>query len=106
MTTLLSIPAQVGAPMTCGLTPTGDPLTERLAAYRRLFDHALTGRESTATTARFRLAARPGVQDELLHLVRREAVCCPFLSYDVSRDGEQLVWTLHGPDVAVLVSRI
>jgi len=106
MTTLLSIPAQAGATVACDMTGAEDSLAERLAEYRRLFDRALLSRGSTGPATTFRLAARPGVQDRLLDLVRREAACCPFLSYEVSRDGDRIVWTTTGgpdaPDPAVL----
>lgn len=104
MTTLLTITATPNAPVACDMTGAEDTLVERLAEYRRLFDHALLSRETTDTTTTFRLAARPGVQDWVLDLVRREAACCPFLSYDVDRvvdeQGEQILWTTVGLGVA------
>lgn len=106
MTKLLSIAAAPGAPIACDLTTADDTLAERLAEYRRLFDHALLDRSSTATSITFRLAARPGVRDWVLDLVRREAACCPFLSYEVDLDGEQIVWLTRGvgvSDWAILV---
>lgn len=96
MTMLLSIPAQPDAPVACELTTTKDALAERLNEYRRLFDHALLSRESTDTTTTFRLAAEPGVREWALDLVRREAACCPFLSYEVLVKDEQIVWTISG----------
>lgn len=96
MTTLLTIDARRGAPVACDMTTAEDTVSERLAEYRRLFDQALLGRETTGNTTTFRLAARPGVRDWLLDLVRREAACCPFLSYEVGTDGNELVWTLSG----------
>ena len=96
MTTLLSITASPDAPVACDMTGAGDTLADRLAEYRRLFEHALLSRESSATATTFRFAARPGVRQWLLDLVRREAACCPFLSYEVADEGEQLVWTTTG----------
>lgn len=96
MTKLLSITASPDAPVACDMTGADDTLAERLTEYRRLFDHALLGRESTDTTTTFRLANRPGVLDWVLDLVRREAACCPFLSYEVDREGELIVWTTSG----------
>jgi hypothetical protein len=108
MTTLLSITADPAAPVACDMTSAEDSLTERLAEYRRLFDHALLGRESTESTTTFRLAARPGVREWVLDLVRREAACCPFLSYHVAAEDGRIVWTvsggLGGSDLAVLDS--
>ena len=96
MTTLLSITARPGASIACDMTAAEDTLVGRLAEYRRLFDHALVARDSTATTTTFRLAARPGVRDWALDLARREAACCPFLSYQVEEVGDEIVWTTSG----------
>jgi hypothetical protein len=96
MTTLLSITADPDAPIACDLTDAEDTLAERLAEYRRLFDHALVGRTSTETTATFRFAMRPGVREWLLDLVRREAACCPFLSYEVDVEDDEIVWAISG----------
>ena len=106
MTNLLSITARPGAPVACDLTGADETLAERLAEYRGLFDRALVGRDSTEETATFRLAALPGVADQVLDLVRREAACCSFLSYEVDvRDG-LVLWTISGrtgtSDVAFL----
>jgi hypothetical protein len=96
MTTLLSITARTDTPIACDMTDAPDTLPQRLAEYRRLFDHALIRRESTATSTSFWFVARPGVRDWVLDLARREAVCCPFLSYAVDQDGEEIVWTISG----------
>ena len=96
MTKLLSITAAPGTPVACDMTDAQDTLAGRMAEYRRLFDHALLGRTSTDTATTFRFAARPGVQDWVLHLVRREAACCPFLSYEVDLEDNQVVWTTSG----------
>jgi hypothetical protein len=96
MTTLISIAARPDAPIACDMTGAEDTPADRLVEYRRLFEHALLDRESTGTSITFRFAARPGVREWVLDLVRREAACCPFLSFDVSADGEQIVWTSNG----------
>lgn len=87
------------------MTAAEDSLADRLAEYRRLFDQALLARESTQTATTFRLTDRADVRDWVLDLVRREAACCPFLSYDVDADGEQIVWRTTGigaADLAIL----
>ncbi len=100
MTKLLSIAARPEAPVACDMTDAEDTLVDRIAEYRRLFEHALLGRESTDTATTFRVADRPGVREWLLDLVRREAACCPFLSYEVdlegSADRQEIVWTTSG----------
>ncbi len=105
MTKLLSIAAQPDAPIACDMRSAEDTLAERLADYRRLFDLALLNRETTATTVTFRLAANPGIVESVLDLVRREAACCPFLSYEVDQEDEEIVWTTTGigaGDIAAL----
>ena len=105
MTKLLSITATPDAPIACDMTGAQDTLAGRLAEYRRLYDHALVSRDSTDDETTFRLAARPGVQEWVLDLVRREAACCPFLSYEVDLEGDQILWTttgLGGSEMAIL----
>ena len=81
MTTLLSITAHPDASVACDMTGAEDTLADRLAEYRRLFDHALLGRTSTDTATTFRLADRPGVQDWVLDLSapRGRLLPVPFL---------------------------
>ncbi len=96
MTKLLSITAPPDAPIACDLTVAQDTLTERLAEYRRLFDHALLSRASTDDETTFRFAARPGVREWVVDLVRKEAACCRFLSYEVDLADDEIVWTTRG----------
>jgi hypothetical protein len=106
MTKLLSIATRPDAPIACDMSSAPDTLGERLAEYRRLFEHALTGRESTATATTFRFAAHPGVREWVCNLAEREAACCPFLSYEIDEEGEEIIWTIAGglgaSDMAVL----
>ena len=80
MTKLLSIAPQPDAPIACDMSGARDTLEDRLAEYRRLFEHALIGRESTETATTFRFAARPGVREWVCDLAKREAACCSFLA--------------------------
>ena len=96
MTNLLSIAPRPDAPIACDMSGAPDTPAERLAEYRRLFEHALIGRESTATATTFRFAARPGVREWVCDLAKREAACCPFLSYEIDEEGEEIVWTTAG----------
>jgi hypothetical protein len=83
-----------------------DTLAERLTEYRRLFEHALTSRESTAMATTFRFRARPGVREWVCDLAKREAACCPFLTYEIDEQGEEIVWTttsgLGAAEMAIL----
>jgi hypothetical protein len=96
MTKLLSIAARPDAPIACDMGSAPDTLAQRLAEYRRLFEHALTSRESTATGTTFRFAARPGVREWVCDLAHREAACCQFLSYEIDEEGDEIVWTTAG----------
>jgi hypothetical protein len=98
MTKLLSITANPEAPIACDLSSSPDTLEERLAEYRRLFEHALVGRASTPTATTFRFAARPRVAEWVRDLATREAACCAFLSYEIELDEEddEIVWTTSG----------
>lgn len=96
MAKLLSIAPRPDVPVACDMSSAPDTLAERLAEYRRLFEHALTGRESTATATTFRFAARPGVREWVCDLAKREAACCPFLSYEIDEQGDEIVWTTAG----------
>ena len=106
MTKLLSIAPQPDAPIACDMSLARDTLAERLAEYRRLFEHALIGRESTETATTFRFAARPGVREWVCDLAKREAACCSFLAYEIDQEGEEIVWTTSGglgaPEMAIL----
>jgi hypothetical protein len=96
MTKLLSITPRPDAPIACDMSSAQDSLAERLAEYRGLFEHGLTGRESTPTATTFRFAAHPGVREWVCYLAKREAACCPFLSHEIDEEGEAIVWTIAG----------
>jgi hypothetical protein len=105
VTTLLTLPATPDAPIACDLSDAQETPKERRAEYGRLFDQAFVDRTSTGTAVVFRFVARPGVVEWLLDLVRREAACCPFLSYEVDLAGEHVMWRIAGrsrADLAVL----
>jgi hypothetical protein len=96
MTKLLSIAPRPDALIACDMSSAPDTPSQRLAEYRRLFESALTGRESTPTATTFRFAALPGVREWVCDLVNREAACCPFLSYEIDQEGDEIVWTTSG----------
>lgn len=98
------IPAKPDVPVACDMTDATDTPQERLAEYRKLFEHALVTKERLDDPdsggppeqrgVRFTFAARPGVQERLEDLVRRESACCPFLGYQLDATGGQIVWTI------------
>ena len=89
---ILAIRATPGAPIACNMTDARDTPQERLAEYARLFEHAMVGRERTADAVTFKLALKPGVLEWVTDLVRREAACCPFFTYDISGEEDCIVW--------------
>jgi hypothetical protein len=96
MTNLLTITARPDAPVACDMTAAEDSLADRLGEYRQLYADALVDRVATDTSTTFRFTDGPGVRDRVLDLVRREAACCPFLSFRVDLDGDQVVWHVEG----------
>jgi hypothetical protein len=96
MTKLLSISPKPDASIACDMTAATDTLAERLAEYRRLFEHALVVRESTEEATVFRFAARPGVREWVCDLAEREAACCSFLAYEIDEEGDEIVWRTSG----------
>lgn len=104
MTWLLYVSASPDAPVACDMTAAQDTLAERLAEYRRLFEHALVDQEATVTSTTYRLADRPGVREWVLDLVGREAACCPFLSLEVHFEGGHVVWRVEGLGAADLAT--
>ena len=91
-TQVLLIEARPDAPIACDMTGAGDTAEERFAEYGRLFAHALIDRQRTADAVVFTFAAKPGVTEWVADLARREAACCPFSTYDVTSDGQRIVW--------------
>jgi hypothetical protein len=91
MTTVLHIPAQLDVPIACDMSTATDTFDERFAAYGRLFERSLLGRElrDESVVLTFSSDARAAVED----LVRREAACCPFVDYRVEVVADTVVWT-------------
>lgn len=90
-------------PNACTL-PTGERPT-RAAEFDELFATALAAVDRPTTlSARFRLAAGPGVAATVADLVARESRCCAFFTFDLAEDGDALLLTVGVPpgQVAVL----
>jgi hypothetical protein len=83
----------VSKPMVvCDMSGAPDTLAERAAEYRRLFTHALTGRERSGAGIRFRFRADPGVADWVRDLAAREKACCAFFNFTVTADDDEVRW--------------
>ena len=88
------------------MTAAEDTLAERIAEYRRLFDHALEQRESTESTTTFRLADRPGVRDWVLDWCDARLPAARSSPTRSTSTTTHVVWTVSGgvgaSDMAVL----
>jgi len=93
---VLLIQAEPDAPIACDMARAGDTVAERFAEYGRLFAHALSDRQRTGDAVVLTFSAKPGVTEWVADLARREAACCPFVTYEVTSDGAQVVWKSSG----------
>ena len=89
----LAISATPGCPIACDMTDATDTPDERIAEHARLFAHALVARERIENGVVLTFAAKPGAWEWIADLVRREAACCPFFSYEVELRDDEIVWT-------------
>ncbi|NUT39754.1 MAG: hypothetical protein HOV86_07150 [Thermoactinospora sp.] len=79
-------------PVVCDMSTAQDTVEERLQEYRRLFGRHLAGRERTGQGVRFLLRAEAGVEEWVRDLAVREKACCAFFAFEVSVEGEHVVW--------------
>jgi hypothetical protein len=87
------IPARPDAPVACDMTGAVDTPSDRLDEYLAL-PFESRERQPGEVVLRFR-----GAREQIEDLARREAACCPFLSYRVEEDT---VWTISGEASEVL----
>jgi hypothetical protein len=78
-------------PIVCDTTTATDTAQQRLDDYQRIFTH-LISRERTSQGIRFRLRAEPGVREQVEDLAAREKACCAFFAFDITTDGDHVVW--------------
>lgn len=76
------------APIACSLNAAGQ--IARHAAWERLAERALRGRQMTVRGVRLVFASEPGVEDELRELARLEGECCAFAEWRVEDHGDLL----------------
>lgn len=79
-------------PIVCDMTSAPDTVRQRLEEYRRLFARHLADREKTTQGIRFRLRAEPGVEAWARDLAAREKACCAFFAFDITVEGDQVIW--------------
>lgn len=84
------------APIACTLT--GGRFTERVAWITYLNQDGLRRHERTATSLTLRYAAE--VRDRVHQLVRQEAECCGFLTFDIDDAADEICVTITLPERA------
>lgn len=88
----MELPA-ADTPVMCDLSTATDTPEQRLDEYHRLFTKALVSRERTEDNGvRFRLRAEDGVESWVRDLAAREKACCAFFAFEITVDGDQVVW--------------
>jgi hypothetical protein len=80
-------------PIACTLTPAAT--ADRVEWLQRLGAESLIDGERTGSCLRLRFAA--ATEDEVRRWVRAEQECCPFLSFDLDRTGDELQLEVVGP---------
>jgi hypothetical protein len=83
-------------PIVCDMSNAPDAPEERLAEYRQLFSTALVSREHTETGIRFRLL--DDVLEQVQALAAKEKQCCAFFDFEVTVDGDEIVWDASAVD--------
>jgi hypothetical protein len=94
------LPAFAEAPIACTLE--GGQLAGRAEEFRALFAWLIEA-ERTPKGFCWTFQGGPGVERRVRELARREHLCCPFLSFAVSTQGEQVLWETRGPEHAAEV---
>lgn len=91
--TLYSSPDPVpDAPVACTANLADKPKVQAgIDAYRRAFTH-LIATERTTDGFRWRFRDSPGLETRLRELARAEHACCSFAKFDVTTDGDVIVW--------------
>lgn len=92
------LPAFAGEPIACSLS--GAQLSGRAREFQAVFAW-LTARERLPSGGiRWTFQSGPGVERAVRELARREHLCCPFLGFAISTQGEQVIWETRGPEGA------
>jgi hypothetical protein len=74
----------------------------QIDGYRAAFARLVKG-ERFAGGFRWTFRAELGLESQLRGLAEREAACCRFVSFDLTADGQHIVWTTTGDDRAAAV---
>ena len=84
-------------PIACSLSA-GD-LVKRQEAWRTLLDNSLVARERVQ--GGLRLVVRADAGPQLNHLVEEERICCPWITFAVTRESVTLTAQEDGEDILV-----
>jgi hypothetical protein len=85
----------MNTPIACSLPAAG--YAARQEDIARIAREALRSREPLTGGTRLILAARDDTERDLRALVAAEAECCPFLRFELNRDGDSLRLDVTGP---------
>jgi hypothetical protein len=98
--TFFSRPAVPAAAIVC----TGDRTLARLQidGYRAAFEHLISV-DAIPRGFRWTFRAQLGLASQLRGLAEREAGCCRFLSFDLTSEGDRIVWESTGDASATSV---
>ncbi len=88
-------PDEESAAIVCSLDPAG--FVARLAEFEHLFASTLVSHERERAQLRLVLAASAGEDSAVRDLFAREADCCKFFSFAISRAESTLVVTMGVP---------
>lgn len=83
---------------TCRLPPADR--AQRTADFRALFDGAFVDRARLVSGVRWTLRAGDTTEAESGRLAALEARCCDGVRFEVSRQGDRIVWDISGPPTA------
>ena len=85
-------------PIACSLST--DDYRARGAAVAQIADDALRSRDPRDGGARLTFTGGDATEARLRELIAAEAECCPFLRFELDRDGDTLTLDVTGPDEA------
>jgi len=86
-------------PIACTLGP--DEGAQRIGDWRRLGSAFALGRVTDVGEVTIRFRDAPGVERELERLVAAERICCPFLSWNITRTPSEWRLTISGEEDAL-----
>ena len=92
------LPAFAGEPNVCSLS--GLELTGRVREFNDLFVWLTSRERLPGGGIRWTFQGGPGVERAVRQLARREHLCCPFLGFAISTQGDHVIWETRGPDGA------